>query len=148
MKALTPPADLAEYNTQFVAYLEAALEEPTSLVTTAPPEPPADARRRMAALSGRLGPGKRGPLGVGIENQDTKAATVILGGKVDRDGGFARAALLPGKRDDSAHRRKARRSDVRSSKSLHVRTFRRPDVRTFNRPVPFIGLSDGSPRLQ
>ncbi len=50
MKALNPPADLAEYNAQFVAYLEAALEEPTSLVTTAPPEPPADARRRMAAL--------------------------------------------------------------------------------------------------
>jgi hypothetical protein len=50
MKALNPPADLEEYNTQFVAYLEAALEEPTSLVTTAPPEPPADARRRLAAL--------------------------------------------------------------------------------------------------
>jgi hypothetical protein len=50
MRALSPPADLAEYNAQFVAYLEAALEEPTSLVTTAPPEPPADARRRLAAL--------------------------------------------------------------------------------------------------
>lgn len=50
MKALSPPADLAEYNAQFVAYLEAALEEPTSLVTTAPPEPPAEARRRLAAL--------------------------------------------------------------------------------------------------
>jgi hypothetical protein len=50
MKALNPPADLADYNVQFVAYLEAALEEPTSLVTTAPPEPPADARRRLAAL--------------------------------------------------------------------------------------------------
>ena len=50
MKALNPPADLAEYNAQFVAYLEAALEEPTSLVTTAPPAPPDDARRRLAAL--------------------------------------------------------------------------------------------------
>lgn len=50
MKGLSPPADLAGYNTQFVAYLEAALEEPTSLVTTAPPEPPADVRRRLAAL--------------------------------------------------------------------------------------------------
>jgi hypothetical protein len=50
MRALNPPADLAEYNARFVAYLEAALEEPTSLVTTAPPEPPADARRRLAAL--------------------------------------------------------------------------------------------------
>jgi hypothetical protein len=50
MRALSPPADLAEYNAQFVAYLEAALEEPTSLVTTAPPEPPADVRRRLAAL--------------------------------------------------------------------------------------------------
>jgi hypothetical protein len=50
MKGLNPPADLAGYNAAFVAYLEAALEEPTSLVTTSPPEPPADARRRLAAL--------------------------------------------------------------------------------------------------
>ncbi len=54
MKALNPPTDLQEYNRQFVAYLEAALEEPTSLVTTAPPEPPSDARRRLAALESSI----------------------------------------------------------------------------------------------
>lgn len=50
MRAMNPPAYLVEYNQAFVAYLEAALEEPTSLVTTSPPEPPSDARRRLAAL--------------------------------------------------------------------------------------------------
>jgi hypothetical protein len=54
MKALNPPADLQEYNKQFVAYLEAALEDPTSLVTKAPPEPPSDARRRLAALESSI----------------------------------------------------------------------------------------------
>lgn len=51
MRALNPPADLTEYNQAFVAYLDAAAEgDPTSLVTTSPPEPPEDVRRRMAAL--------------------------------------------------------------------------------------------------
>jgi len=50
MKQLNPPADLAEYNRAFVAYLEAAMDDPTSLVTTPPPAPPDDARRRLAAL--------------------------------------------------------------------------------------------------
>ncbi len=50
MAAVNPPADLTEYNASFVAYLEAAVDDPTSLVTTAPPEPSDDVRRRMAAL--------------------------------------------------------------------------------------------------
>jgi len=51
MRALNPPSDLTEYNQAFVAYLEAAAEgDPTSLVTTSPPEPSDDVRRRMAAL--------------------------------------------------------------------------------------------------
>ncbi len=50
MRALNPPADLAEYNTAFVAYLESAISDPTSLVTTPPPTPPDEARRRLASL--------------------------------------------------------------------------------------------------
>jgi hypothetical protein len=51
MRALNPPADLTEYNVAFVAYLDAAANgDPTSLVTTTPPEPPGDVRRRMALL--------------------------------------------------------------------------------------------------
>jgi hypothetical protein len=51
MRGLNPPADLTEYNIAFVAYLDAAaVADPTSLVTTAPPEPPEDVRRRMALL--------------------------------------------------------------------------------------------------
>lgn len=50
MRALNPPADLAGYNTAFVAYLEAAVSDPTSLVTTPPPTPPDEARRRLASL--------------------------------------------------------------------------------------------------
>ncbi len=50
MRSIDPPPDLVEYNRQFVAYLEAALRDPTSVVTTAPPQPPDDARRRLARL--------------------------------------------------------------------------------------------------
>lgn len=51
MRGLDPPSDLVEYNQAFVAYLEAAAEgDPTSLVTTAPPEPSDDVRRRMQNL--------------------------------------------------------------------------------------------------
>ncbi|GIW12839.1 MAG: hypothetical protein KatS3mg062_0278 [Tepidiforma sp.] len=50
MRAIDPPPDLAEYNQRFVAYLEAAVKDPTSVVTTTPPLPPDDARRRLAAL--------------------------------------------------------------------------------------------------
>jgi hypothetical protein len=50
MKAIDPPPDLAEYNQKFVAYLEAAINDPTSVVTTSPPLPSDAARRRLAAL--------------------------------------------------------------------------------------------------
>jgi hypothetical protein len=50
MRAINPPPDLTEYNQQFVAYLEEALRDPTSVVTTAPPLPPDDVRRRLARL--------------------------------------------------------------------------------------------------
>lgn len=50
MRAINPPPDLTEYNRQFVAYLDAALKDPTSVVTTAPPLPPDGPRRRLAQL--------------------------------------------------------------------------------------------------
>ncbi|WP_322818553.1 hypothetical protein [Tepidiforma sp.] len=50
MRAIDPPPDLADYNRKFVAYLEAALDDPTSVVTTSPPLPPDAARRRLASL--------------------------------------------------------------------------------------------------
>lgn len=55
MRSLNPPADLTDYNQAFVAYLDAATEgDPTSLVTTSPPEPPDDVRRRMASLEATI----------------------------------------------------------------------------------------------
>ncbi len=50
MRAINPPPDLTDYNRQFVAYLDAALKDPTSVVTTSPPLPPDRARRRLAQL--------------------------------------------------------------------------------------------------
>lgn len=50
MKASNPPADLVKYNNDFIKYLEDAVNEPTSLVTRAPPLPNKDVARRMAAL--------------------------------------------------------------------------------------------------
>lgn len=50
MRAIDPPPDLADYNQKFVAYLEAAVDDPTSVVTTSPPLPPDAARRRLASL--------------------------------------------------------------------------------------------------
>lgn len=54
MRASNPPADLAEYNKEFVRYLENAVNDPTSLVTTAPPDPPEDARERLAAKESQV----------------------------------------------------------------------------------------------
>ncbi len=48
MNAANPPADLVEYNTEFVKYLEDSLAEPTSLVTRQPPLPSDDIQRRLA----------------------------------------------------------------------------------------------------
>ena len=49
MKDANPPADLGDYNQEFVKYLEDALADPTSLVTREPPLPPDDIQRRLAA---------------------------------------------------------------------------------------------------
>jgi len=54
MRQIDPPPDLTEYNRQFVAYLEAALKDPTSVVTTQPPLPPDDVRRRLAQLEPQI----------------------------------------------------------------------------------------------
>ncbi|MCC7364035.1 MAG: hypothetical protein IT303_06655 [Dehalococcoidia bacterium] len=48
MKAVTPPEDLQDWQAGFVKYLEDAVEEPTSLLTTAPPMPDDDVRQRLA----------------------------------------------------------------------------------------------------
>ncbi|MEP6870689.1 MAG: hypothetical protein ABI939_02450 [Anaerolineaceae bacterium] len=48
MKALTPPDDLKDYNTQFTKYLDDAVADPTSLVTRTPPLPKQDVRDRLA----------------------------------------------------------------------------------------------------
>ncbi|MGE0598011.1 MAG: hypothetical protein AB7J35_12715 [Dehalococcoidia bacterium] len=49
MKQANPPADLVQYNADFVKYLEDALSDPTSLVTRNPPLPSKDIQRRLAA---------------------------------------------------------------------------------------------------
>lgn len=49
MKALTPPADLKDYNQQFTKYLDDAVADPTSLVTRNPPLPAQSVRDRLAA---------------------------------------------------------------------------------------------------
>ncbi len=49
MKALTPPADLKDYNQQFTKYLDDAVADPTSLVTRNPPLPKQDVRDRLSA---------------------------------------------------------------------------------------------------
>lgn len=50
MKKANPPADLVEYNEQFVKYLEDAVNDPTSLVTRQPPLPSEDIQQRLANL--------------------------------------------------------------------------------------------------
>lgn len=49
MKQANPPADLVQYNADFVKYLEDAVSDPTSLVTRNPPLPAKDIQRRLAA---------------------------------------------------------------------------------------------------
>ncbi|MEP7216408.1 MAG: hypothetical protein ABI782_09150 [Anaerolineaceae bacterium] len=49
MKALTPPDDLKDYNTQFTKYLDDAVADPTSLVTRTPPLPKQEIRDRLSA---------------------------------------------------------------------------------------------------
>jgi hypothetical protein len=49
MKDTNPPGDLVKYNDEFVQYLEEAVNDPTSLVTSRPPLPDNDVQRRLAA---------------------------------------------------------------------------------------------------
>jgi hypothetical protein len=49
MKDTNPPADLVEYNDEFIEYLEDAVNEPTSLLTRKPPLPDDDVQRRIAS---------------------------------------------------------------------------------------------------
>jgi hypothetical protein len=49
MKAVNPPEDVVPFHREFIAYLSAAVDEPTSLVTVAPPKPEDSIRERLAA---------------------------------------------------------------------------------------------------
>jgi hypothetical protein len=49
MKNANPPADLRDFNDDFVQYLEDSVAEPTSLVTRQPPLPDDDVQRRLAS---------------------------------------------------------------------------------------------------
>jgi len=49
MKGADPPADLRDYNDDFVQYLEDSVSDPTSLLTRKPPLPDNDVQRRLAA---------------------------------------------------------------------------------------------------
>ncbi len=49
MKSVNPPADVAPFHKDFIAYLNAAVDEPTALVTIAPPKPAEPIRERLAA---------------------------------------------------------------------------------------------------
>jgi hypothetical protein len=48
MRAVSPPADIAEFHAAFIRYLEDAVAEPTALITRQPPLPPDEARSRLA----------------------------------------------------------------------------------------------------
>jgi hypothetical protein len=47
LQKASPPADLRDFNQQFIKYLQDAVDNPTSLVSTNPPLPPDDARDRL-----------------------------------------------------------------------------------------------------
>ena len=49
MKGANPPADLRDYNDDFVEYLEDSVADPTSLLTRKPPLPDDDVQRRLAS---------------------------------------------------------------------------------------------------
>jgi hypothetical protein len=48
MDEVNPPEDLVSFNDAYVAYLEEAVDDPTSLVATSPPEPDEGPRDRLA----------------------------------------------------------------------------------------------------
>ncbi len=47
MKAINPPADLEDFQSQFVKYLDDAVSDPTSVLTEKPPLPPDGPRERL-----------------------------------------------------------------------------------------------------
>lgn len=47
MKQLNAPADLLQFNKDFIKYLDDALNDPTQLLTRKPPEPSSSARDRL-----------------------------------------------------------------------------------------------------
>ena len=49
MQQIQPPTDLQKFHKDFVKYLQDALNDPTSLVTTTPPLPSDDVRKRIAS---------------------------------------------------------------------------------------------------
>ena len=49
MASLNPPADLKDFNAEFVKYLEDSLKDPTSLLTRKPPAPPSKVRDRLVS---------------------------------------------------------------------------------------------------
>lgn len=52
MKAVTPPNDLATFQADLIAYIEAGAADPQSVVAAAEPRPPDKARDRLAAKEG------------------------------------------------------------------------------------------------
>jgi hypothetical protein len=54
LKAVNPPSDLQTFHQQFIKYLDNAVSEPTSLVTTPPPLPSDSARQRLASKESQV----------------------------------------------------------------------------------------------
>jgi hypothetical protein len=49
LQKITPPADLQQFNREFIKYLQDAVDNPTSLLSTNPPLPPDKARDRLVS---------------------------------------------------------------------------------------------------
>lgn len=49
LKSVNPPSDLRQFNSQFIKYLQDAVDNPTSLLTADPPLPPEKARNRLVS---------------------------------------------------------------------------------------------------
>jgi hypothetical protein len=49
LQKVTPPADLQQFNKEFIKYLQDAVDNPTSLLSTNPPLPPEKARDRLVS---------------------------------------------------------------------------------------------------
>lgn len=54
MKAINPPADLAEFQSEFVKYLDDAVSDPTSVLTEKPPLPPDGPRERLTSKESQV----------------------------------------------------------------------------------------------